>query len=55
MQWRGLLGDPGRRLEVGEAGREAMRAEQSWDAVAARLEEIYSAAVAAWRSRPGPG
>lgn len=43
----GLLGDPGRRLEMGEAGREAMRAEQSWDAVAARLEEIYSAAVAA--------
>jgi glycosyltransferase involved in cell wall biosynthesis len=43
----GLLGDPGRRLEVGERGREAMRAEQSWDSVAARLEEIYSAASAA--------
>jgi glycosyltransferase involved in cell wall biosynthesis len=42
-----LLGDPGRRLEVGERGREAMRAEQSWDSVAARLEEIYSAAIAA--------
>jgi D-inositol-3-phosphate glycosyltransferase len=43
----GLLGDPGRRHEVGERGREAMRAEQSWDSVAARLEEIYSAASAA--------
>jgi glycosyltransferase involved in cell wall biosynthesis len=42
-----LLGDPGRRSELGDRGREAMRAEQSWDSVAARLEEIYSAAVAA--------
>jgi glycosyltransferase involved in cell wall biosynthesis len=42
-----LLGDPGRRSELGEQGREAMRAEQSWDSVAARLEQIYSAAVAA--------
>ena len=41
-----LLGDPGRRAELGEQGREAMRAEQSWDSVAARLEEIYLAAVA---------
>jgi glycosyltransferase involved in cell wall biosynthesis len=41
-----LLGDPGRRAELGEQGREAMRAEQSWDSVAARLEEIYAAAVA---------
>jgi glycosyltransferase involved in cell wall biosynthesis len=41
-----LLGDPGRRAELGEHGREAMRAEQSWDSVAARLEEIYAAAVA---------
>jgi glycosyltransferase involved in cell wall biosynthesis len=49
----GLLGDPGRRLELGERGREAMRAEQSWDSVAARLEEIYSA-VAAEGSRRGP-
>jgi glycosyltransferase involved in cell wall biosynthesis len=42
-----LLGDPGRRSELGEQGREAMRAEQSWDSVAARLAEIYAAAVAA--------
>jgi glycosyltransferase involved in cell wall biosynthesis len=41
-----LLGDPGRRSELGERGRDAMRAEQSWDSVAARLEEIYSAAIA---------
>jgi glycosyltransferase involved in cell wall biosynthesis len=38
-----LLGDPSRRAEAGERGREAVRAGQSWDAVAARLEEIYSA------------
>lgn len=38
-----LLGDTGRRLELGERGREAMRNEQSWDSVAARLAEIYSA------------
>jgi glycosyltransferase involved in cell wall biosynthesis len=42
-----LLGDPGRRSELGGRGRDAMRAEQSWASVAARLEEIYSAAVAA--------
>jgi glycosyltransferase involved in cell wall biosynthesis len=42
-----LLVDSGRRSELGQHGREAMRAEQSWDSVAARLEEIYSAAVAA--------
>jgi glycosyltransferase involved in cell wall biosynthesis len=42
-----LLGDPGRRSELGDRGREAVRAEQSWDSVAARLEEIYSAAVTA--------
>lgn len=41
-----LLGDPGRRSELGERGREAMRAEQSWDSVAARLGEIYSAVAA---------
>jgi glycosyltransferase involved in cell wall biosynthesis len=39
-----LLNDRARRIEVGERGRDAMRAEQSWDAVAARLEEIYAAA-----------
>jgi glycosyltransferase involved in cell wall biosynthesis len=41
-----LLGDPGRRSELGERGREAMRAEQSWDSVAARLAEIYAAVAA---------
>jgi len=41
-----LLSDRARRFEIGERGREAMRAEQSWDTVAARLEEIYSAATA---------
>jgi glycosyltransferase involved in cell wall biosynthesis len=41
-----LLGDPGRRSELAEQGREAMRAEQSWDSVAARLVEIYSAVAA---------
>jgi D-inositol-3-phosphate glycosyltransferase len=40
-----LLNDRARRVEVGERGRHAMRAEQSWDAVAARLEEIYAAAA----------
>jgi len=39
-----LLDDPRRRVETGERGRDATRAEQSWDAVAARLEEIYAAA-----------
>jgi glycosyltransferase involved in cell wall biosynthesis len=38
-----LLADPARRLEAGGQAREAMRAEQSWDAVAARLEQIYAA------------
>jgi glycosyltransferase involved in cell wall biosynthesis len=45
-----LLSDPGRRSDLGEQGREAMRAEQSWDSVAARLEEIYST-VTATRAR----
>jgi glycosyltransferase involved in cell wall biosynthesis len=40
-----LLHDPRRRVELGERGRDAMRAEQSWDTVAARLEEIYAAAA----------
>jgi glycosyltransferase involved in cell wall biosynthesis len=41
-----LLGDPARRREAGVQARDAMRAEQSWDAVAARLDEIYAAVAA---------
>jgi glycosyltransferase involved in cell wall biosynthesis len=41
-----LLEDPARRREAGGRAREAMRAEQSWDAVAVRLEQIYAAVAA---------
>jgi glycosyltransferase involved in cell wall biosynthesis len=50
-----LLGDQSRRAEVGERGREAMRAELSWDAVAAHLEQIYAAAAAGGVTSAGPG
>ncbi len=36
-----LLKDPARRAELGARGREVVLAEHSWDAIAARLEEIY--------------
>ena len=42
-----LLGDRGAPLEAGKRGREAVLAEHSWDTIAARLEEIYAAALAA--------
>jgi glycosyltransferase involved in cell wall biosynthesis len=38
-----LLDDPARRAETGAQGRLTVRGEQSWDAVASRLEEIYRA------------
>ena len=50
-----LLGDRGRRTEVGERGRAAMRAEQSWDAIAARLEQIYHAVAGGQGSSPPHG
>jgi glycosyltransferase involved in cell wall biosynthesis len=50
-----LLGDAARRAEVGQRGREAMRAEQSWDAVAARLTEIYAAVLGGRGSSLLPG
>jgi glycosyltransferase involved in cell wall biosynthesis len=36
-----LLADPARRVALGAHGREVVLAEHSWDAIAARLEEIY--------------
>jgi glycosyltransferase involved in cell wall biosynthesis len=36
-----LLSDPARRKELGAHGREVVLAEHSWDAIGARLEEIY--------------
>jgi glycosyltransferase involved in cell wall biosynthesis len=36
-----LLSDPARRKELGDHGREVVLAEHSWDAIGARLEEIY--------------
>jgi glycosyltransferase involved in cell wall biosynthesis len=38
-----LLNDPARRAEAGARGREAVLAEHSWDAIGARLAEIYTA------------
>ena len=38
-----LLGDDARRVEAGERGRTAVQAEQSWEAVGARLAQIYAA------------
>jgi glycosyltransferase involved in cell wall biosynthesis len=38
---RDLMADPARRAELGARGREIVLAEHSWDAIGARLEEIY--------------
>lgn len=40
-----LLGDHDRRTEAGNRGRQALLAQHSWDTIAARLVEIYAAAV----------
>ena len=40
-----LLDDPARRAESGARGREAVLAEHSWDAIGARLEEIYRSVI----------
>ncbi len=37
-----MLDDPLRRAEAGARGREVVLAEHSWDAIGARLEEIYA-------------
>ncbi len=37
-----MLDDPIRRAEAGARGREVVLAEHSWDAIGARLEEIYA-------------
>jgi glycosyltransferase involved in cell wall biosynthesis len=42
----GLLGDPGRARALGAAGRERVRTELNWDAIAARHDALYRAAVA---------
>jgi glycosyltransferase involved in cell wall biosynthesis len=36
-----LLADPGRRAEMGAAGRRAWEVRFTWDAVAGRYEELY--------------
>jgi glycosyltransferase involved in cell wall biosynthesis len=41
-----LLGDPERRRRMGEAGRQRVRERFLWDHAVARLEQLYSAAVA---------
>jgi glycosyltransferase involved in cell wall biosynthesis len=38
-----LLNDPVRRAEIGAQGREVVLAEHSWDAIGARLQEVYAA------------
>ena len=44
---RQLLADPARRADHGRRGRDAMRARYSWDAVAARMMEVYRSLLAA--------
>jgi glycosyltransferase involved in cell wall biosynthesis len=44
---RELAGDAHRRKELGLAGQAKVRAEYSWDAVAARFEQVYAAATGA--------
>jgi len=41
----GLLANPAYRSELGARGRETVLAEHSWDAIGARLEEIYRAVI----------
>ena len=41
----GLLQDPARRKELGARGRQVVLAEHSWDAIGARLEEIYRSLI----------
>jgi glycosyltransferase involved in cell wall biosynthesis len=42
-----LLLDPQRRRELGEAGRDFVRREHSWDRAGARLLEVYNSLRAA--------
>ena len=42
-----LAGDPALRRRLGDAGRAEIRDERSWNAAAARFEEVYERAVAA--------
>jgi glycosyltransferase involved in cell wall biosynthesis len=41
----GLLADPARRRELGDRGREAARAQLSWSAVIAQMEQLYFRAI----------
>lgn len=41
-----LLADPGRRAEIAARAKAAVRAAHSWDAVAARVEQIYRSVAA---------
>jgi glycosyltransferase involved in cell wall biosynthesis len=41
-----LLDDPACRRQLGEAGRAYVEVRHSWDAVGARLEEVYARAIA---------
>ena len=45
VETRDLLNDRVRRAELGARGRETVLAEHSWDAIGARLEEIYHSLV----------
>lgn len=50
----GLLADPARRAELGEAGRR--RAERyAWPRVAERYEAVYREAISRWRASRPPG
>jgi glycosyltransferase involved in cell wall biosynthesis len=44
---RGLAHDVERRRELGQAGQARVRPELSWDAVAAKFENVYASAIAA--------
>jgi glycosyltransferase involved in cell wall biosynthesis len=49
---RALLDDPGRRADLGLAGRKGIEAAYAWPSVAARTAEVYAEVVAERRGRP---